>query len=533
MFGTIRTTSTAARAPAWSHTARPGADRPRPAAPGDRARSDGGFLLIEVIISSLLVALIVIATLTGFDVVNRTTASERNHSQAAVLAAQSQEQLRSDPASALDTIVGTGHEHVYTQTIGGTTYTITQSAKDITPNGVATCNVKEKTSSASYLQITSTVSWPGTGPAKHREVSQASVITPPDGSGLEVDVISGASTSPSVAVPGAKVIAEYQSAEAELPTSVETITGSEGCALYNGIPSTTAKIQVSKTNFVAPEGSYLSGPREVTIAPNITTHRTVELAEGGAIEAEFQHEGKTSYEYEAGKPEAVRGDTFVVYNHLIGVSPEFLLGSTKVTTFENGTYEGLTGTYASKATTPISAQRFATGDLFPFLEKPWAVYAGDCTANSPETVTSKAVANGSVTVSPGRTVKVAVPTSYVRVTVYKGTSSKNEGVETVSLPVKITNVSCQTASSPNDATKLITTHEQGTNNEGHLEDPFQPFGKFELCVYDSALKHRYNASYTSSTAAGPSPFTIYLKETKTEKAKSNTSITITENVQSC
>ena len=51
------------------------------------AGAQEGFLLIEVIISTLLVALIVVATLTGFDVVNRVSADERMHNEAAALAA--------------------------------------------------------------------------------------------------------------------------------------------------------------------------------------------------------------------------------------------------------------------------------------------------------------------------------------------------------------------------------------------------------------------------------------------------------------
>ena len=58
-------------------------------------------LLIEVLISAMCVALMVVATLTGFDAANRASAEERRHGQAVVLAAQAQEQLRSESAGAL------------------------------------------------------------------------------------------------------------------------------------------------------------------------------------------------------------------------------------------------------------------------------------------------------------------------------------------------------------------------------------------------------------------------------------------------
>ena len=119
---------------------------------------------------------------------------------------------------------------------------------------------------------------------------------------------------------------------------------------------------------MTPSGAFLDGPREVSIAPNITTTLTVELAEGGAIEAEFQHEGKTTFEYEKGKPEDVKGDTFVAYQPPeVRWNPSFILGGTKIkTSNSNSTYEALTGTYRRRR--PLRSMRCATpmADLFPF-----------------------------------------------------------------------------------------------------------------------------------------------------------------------
>ena len=67
------------------------------------------------------------------DETNKVSQDERSHNQASVLAAQSQEQLRSDPGSTLNALAATPHE--YTQTVGGTTYKINQSARFV--NGSA------------------------------------------------------------------------------------------------------------------------------------------------------------------------------------------------------------------------------------------------------------------------------------------------------------------------------------------------------------------------------------------------------------
>src|SRR5579884_1963535 len=77
-----------------------------------RLRGDeSGFLLIEVMMSALLVALIVTATFNGFDVASRVTIDQRRHSEAELLASESQEQLRSDPATALDVLETSPHSY--------------------------------------------------------------------------------------------------------------------------------------------------------------------------------------------------------------------------------------------------------------------------------------------------------------------------------------------------------------------------------------------------------------------------------------
>src|SRR5271163_4320814 len=150
--------------------------------------SEAGDTLIEVLVSALLVGLIVVATLTGFNETTKVSQDERAHDQASVLAAQSQEQLRSDPASTLDVLASTPHE--YTQTVGGTKYKITQAAQFINGSGSATgCNnSKNEAEESKNLEISSSVTWKTLEAVKRKAVTQTSVITPPDGSGLEVDV---------------------------------------------------------------------------------------------------------------------------------------------------------------------------------------------------------------------------------------------------------------------------------------------------------------------------------------------------------
>jgi Tfp pilus assembly protein PilV len=470
--------------------------------------SEAGDTLIEVVISALLTGLIAVAVLTGFTETNKVSQDERAHDQAAVLAAQSQEQLRSDPASALDPLETTPHS--YTQTVGGTKYTITQSAKFVngTEGAIGCSNTKSE--EGDYIAVTSSVTWSALG--KRLPVTQSSIITPPDGSGLEVDINNGA--SPAVGVPGVTV----------LSGGVETTTSEAGCVIYSGIPATTANIEAYELGYVTPSGEHKIIAKEVSIAPNTTTHKEFILAQGGALKANFQYKKAAIYK-NGSVNETVQGDTFVAYNSKIGVAPEYEVGSsTKLSVNSEGEYEPLTGTttgtkaegYGPTAeTVNNSSPNYPSGNLFPFTTA-WQVYAGDCTLNNP---LKYKVQPGEPTVIAGKTVSVNVPMSYVKLNVYQGTSGTT--AEKAQHEVKITNESCKTQSPqqvPENATVSNYEHRQNTNTEGHLEVPFQPFGKFTLCLaYNNTTTKIYRtyttaSSYENTTEEGPKLSSLYVGE---------------------
>jgi type II secretory pathway pseudopilin PulG len=450
-------------------------------------RAERGDTLIEVIVSALLTGLIAVSVLTGLNESTKVSQDERAHNQASVLAAQSQEQLRSDPGSTLNALAASPHE--YTQTVGGTIYKITQSAAFVNGTGGAgSCSGSSSTTETSKnIEVTSSVDWHALEAVKRAPVTQRSVVTPPDGSGLEVDVTNLG--SPEEGVPGVSVLAD----------GAETKTGEKGCVIYTGIPATTASVEASKPEYVLPSGAHKYIAKEVSIAPNVITHTHVYLGHGGRITAEFKN-GSTS----------VQGDTFVAYNSKMGVTPEFEVGSVEYGAFSSeGKYETQPGTvtssttkgYSTKATTAVSSS-YPSGGLFPFTSS-WTVYAGDCTENNPAKYGS--VTPGSAIVPAGGEVKVNVPTSKVTLNLYKKTTAEPE---TTQQEVKITNESCVAASPEqvaDNAIKANYVHRQMTSTTGHLEIPYQPFGEFEICLaYNNSTTHKTYTieSYKNITEAG-------------------------------
>jgi Tfp pilus assembly protein PilV len=508
-----------------------------------KPKSQSGDTLIEVVISALLVGLIVVGTLTGFGNVDRATAQQRAHDEAAVLAAQSQEQLRSDPASALETIGSSGH--AYTQTVAGAIYTITQKAELQPQSGSgAGCSVTEtKRQSGNAFSISSTVTWLMQKATKRSAVTASSIVTPPTGSALEVDADNAPVATSGVS--GVTAVVTYTPAGGGSAVTLEQTTGIEGCVVFGGIPSTEAEVEIPEiAGFVTRSGAakYPSlgvNTQEVKLAPNYTTHHEILYNNGGAIEADFAYESKTEHEHEnnegTGKvTEKVTGDTFVAFNSNMESTPDFEVGSTNYAA-QTWVYKPVPSTYKPSAESP----KF----LFPFPEsekKPWNVYAGDCVENNPETITSKAIVPTKAYVNPGETKTAVVPTSYVTLNLYtesekvvnEHATEKWKYLETTGSggkgwPVTITNHTCASAPAPpNNESAPSTKHVQATTinatspgNGGHLADPFQPFGKeFELCVAAGGKTYTRNYEDKEAPPKGPT-LPIYMGQKSSQEKK--------------
>jgi hypothetical protein len=343
-------------------------------------------------------------------------------------------------------------------------------------------------------------------------------------------------------VSGITALVKYIPAGGGSTVTLERTTGSEGCVIFGGIPATSATVEIKEIlGFVTRAGSTSYPPKEVLIAPNITTHYQVTYNRGGAVKPEFAYpypKNETTYKHLNNEgtgevTEPVTADTFVAYNNLMNASPNYEVGSTQG---KNGTlYEPLPGKYEASAISPRDPARYPTGNLFPFIAIEsgyWTVFAGDCRENQPETVTASAVkAEEKVLVTPGGLTPVKVPMSYVALNLYKFSETKvNELAAsqrwkdletTTSYPVTITNTKCY-GSTPNNESAVNDQHKQETTTEttkpkygGHLEDPFQPFGtEFTLCLLDSSLERTYKVKYENKAPIGGS-VSIYLPQRPT------------------
>src|SRR5271155_1991301 len=107
--------------------------------------SQAGFMLLEVVISALLVGLIAVGTLAGFEAAGKAGSDQRAHAQATELAAQDEERLRGGTETEPET---------KTASYSGTTFTITSSAQYASA-AKESLSCETTGAAANYVQTTS------------------------------------------------------------------------------------------------------------------------------------------------------------------------------------------------------------------------------------------------------------------------------------------------------------------------------------------------------------------------------------------
>lgn len=427
--------------------------------PRGRSASERGDTLIEVLVSTLLIALIVIGTFTGLDSTNRTSALQRSRTQADALAQQAEDQLRTESITKLGELVGRTETIPVTQ--NGTEYTITNTAEYIEDSS-ATSSCSSSATKAEYIRTVSKVTWPSLGPGK--PVIESGIISPPPDAALIVQM-----TESGTALPNATVTATGPLPEA---TTHSLESSSNGCAILALSPG-EYDLNASKSGYVDVNGyasTFADPSGSVTHSLYLTAETTgkvgFNLGRAGGLNVSFT--GSTPAE----------GDQFVAFNS----------GMTTPKTF------GSAETYASSIS--------SSNTLFPFTTE-YTVYPGSCEADLPPTSVIEAhKANFHATVPPGGTSSITTIAPPINIKVLENKKGEPEK------PLQNALVRLQDNGCPG------SVHESKTTSSGALPRPGMPFGNYSLCTTATiATKPRkYATTVTNASASGTSLLTIYLRE---------------------
>jgi type II secretory pathway pseudopilin PulG len=403
--------------------------RQRPA-PGGPA--EDGFILIEVLVSALILAIVAGAVLALITATTHSAATERAHSVAYGLAQEDQARLRTMRLASLNE----KNELRPNVMVGGQTYEVRSRGRFVNnSSGTRTCSPEN--ASADYVEITSTVS----SSAMRNPISLHSIISPTSGS---LDPSHGSlavQAQNSIAGPVSGIVATISG-----PTNATASTGEEGCAMFADIPAGTYRVTVEGKGLVNRKGQLSETLPSVGVTAGSTAQVPVYFDKPSSITPSFVY-------VEPGKAplQTAAIDSMMVSNTESG---ELAKGY------------GSPGTYP-----PTSALEVPTA--YPFAA-PYSVYAGSCVKDQP---VAPSLAVPSFTVLPGKPAhpQVQVPALSLEA------QFENKAVKEAK--VVITDTSC-----PETGTKvkrIFFTDKIGkaaVDKTGEAKALGLPYGVYEICV---------------------------------------------------
>lgn len=452
------------------------------------ANAQGGFTIIEVVVSAVLVASLAGAAATALIATTSFSGDQRERSQADELAQQDQERMKGMSIQKLagynETRYLAADGSTWTSSSTGTKFVVLSTGKFISNTGSSSCSTSGS-SAAAYALVVSSVNWQGnmkagadvnntaawTANSVRPPIKQESLIAPPTGGTLLTNVID----QNGAPLPGASVNI-FGPKENESAT-----TGSEGCAIFGGLSPTGYYVGVQKTGFVDPDGNdYPFGGVTVTATgTSFPTPNPFKLGQAGAVQATFtSNSGALTGQQAPSLSASNAGRT----NPLITTpaSPATSIATTQTLfPFNNGT----SGVYTSN----------------------YSVWAGACAAEQPPTANRVAA-----TVGPGVTAAPAIKEPGLKLLVTYGGVRKKPGF--VKLEYSQTSpTACTESWFPPIAAN------GDTNTNGSLVSPGQPYaGSYAVGGTTYTGTYRVCAGYDPDGAgSGPMYYGTLTSQTLT------------------
>jgi Tfp pilus assembly protein PilV len=434
----------------------------------DRIEGEQGSIIIEVLVSSILLVIAAVGIFGAFDAGARSTAEERHRAQGEGLAQADLARLRTMRISALSNL-----HQTKVMTIEKTPYTVESDAEyETDKTGTASC--QKGTSSADYIQIRSTITWPSLG--SRDPVVDQSLVAPPNGS------VSAESGSLAIEVVNAKNAGlEGITLSGTGAGTFSGDTGPNGCAIFGDLPHGSYTLNVLAPSLVDRDGKPPQ-PQSTSVVAESTNTLALQYDEPGKVVAKFTT-------WVGGKLVPSSADAIVAFNSGMKVARAF----------------GTPGTRKEEVTaTP----------LFPFASpSTYSVYAGTCTGNDPnlsgKPTSPEAIAEPLVTPGGSTPVTIELPALYL--TALSGTKASSPGTPVEGATVTVSDTKCT------PATPLVRTFT--TNKAGGLTDPGLPFSTYNFCVSNGGKRVRVPSlavpTNPENLAAGTS-LTAYLGSASAE-----------------
>jgi Tfp pilus assembly protein PilV len=424
--------------------------------PAPSSPSEGGFVLIEVLVSALILAIVASGVLALLQTTTRSAGQQRDGAKGYAVAQEDQARLRAMQLGALNNLNQVTHPK-----LDGTVFTVKSTSVFINNKAsTTTCSGSSEEISPDYVQLTTEVTWPGMGGRK--PILIHSIFSPVNGS---VDPTTGALAISALNSEGgglSGVGLELTGAKTATAT-----TDANGCAIFVEMPEGNYTLKPSAPGLVDVNGKP---PAQKTVGVAVAMEKPVELRYDlpGSLVAPFVYRVGSTTEFKESSQSSI-----MVFN------------------------QDMTTARAFSSTGGVPAVSIGAKELFPFTS-PYAVYAGSCTANNPnpgsDPKAAGAAAVAPITVPRGGAAPPPVPGVQV--------PALNLTVKTGSTPivgakVKITGT-CSFSRTYTTIEKTIVKGTEKITEKGVLADPGLPWGTYEVCA--SANVSGVNRRIKKSTA---------------------------------
>ncbi len=423
-----------------------------PSTPARPSPSEGGFMLIEVLVSALILAIAASGVLALLQVTTNSAGEQRDGSKGYAIGQEDQARLRAMPLGVLNNLKQITHPK-----LDGTVFEVESSAVFINNKSSATnCKGTGQELKPDYVQLTSKVTWPGMGPRK--PVVFRSVFSPVNGS---VDSKNGALAISALNAAGGGLSGLGLSLTGA-KTGTAT-TDENGCAIFVELPEGNYTLTPSGAGLVGENGKP---PTAKTVGVTLTQSKPVE----------FRYD--------------LPGSFIAPFVYRVGSTAEFKESSQSSIMVFN---QGMETAKSFSTTGSIPAPTIEAKGLFPFTS-PYAVYAGSCTSNNPnpksEPSSPGAAAVAAITVPRGAAVPPPVPPVQVPAL---GLTVKTGSTPIVGAKVKITGT-CSFERTYATVEKTIVKGTEKIVEKGVLADPGLPWGTYEVCASAKVLEGKTEVS---------------------------------------
>lgn len=434
---------------------------------GQLSNAQAGFALIEVLVSAVIAMLIAGAVFGLLESTARSASEERRKSVAYAIAQEDQAHLRAMQVASLNNLSQTS-----SVTLDGTPYTVESQATFVNDaTGTSSCG--RETSSADYVQIASTVTWPSIGAGSPVKIQ--SIVAPPNGS---LDPTHGTLTvsvenAQGKGVPGIGLTGTGAG-------SFSGTTNSEGCGQFADQPAGNYTLTPSGPAGTVEKDGNPPAPQAVSVVAGTTSTVALQLDQAGSVTIAFKTKVGT-------KLVSSSADSVVAFN--TGMSSAKTFGT------PGGPREG------SRQATP----------LFPFTS-PDTLYAGACGGNNPnpsgETAPPGAAAIANVLVPAGGSANATIQLPALNLTVWSGTSAA-PGARVEKAHVTVSDLNCMVSGQP--VKRVYSTDSNGAllNPISGKPDPGLPWSSYDVCV-DNGLRQQVATSVAVKNLIGGTTLPVYL-----------------------